>query len=111
VQQRMAELGPLGTELLLPALAQYRSVREPAGPPVHDVCAVAWVAAPGLFGLRPAQVQVEVAGTLTAGMTVTDFEFGEGGANALVAMDIDVEKFWEVTLGIYARVAASMGDG
>ncbi len=108
VQQRMRELGPLGTELLVPALEQYLSVREPAGPPVHDVCAVAWVASPELFRLVPARVQVEVAGQLTAGMTVTDFEIPDG-ANALVAMDIDVDAFWEVALGTYARVAASMG--
>ena len=31
VLQRMGDLGPLGTELLLPALEQYRSVREPSG--------------------------------------------------------------------------------
>jgi hypothetical protein len=39
-------------------------------------------------------------------MTVTDFDVpGEaGGANAMVAMDLDVEKFWEVTLGAYTRV-------
>jgi len=110
VQQRMGDLGPLGTELLLPALAQYRSVREPAGPPVHDVCAVAWVASPELFSLVPARVQVEVAGQLTAGMTVTDFDLGDGG-NALVAMDIEVEKYWEVTLETYTRVAASLGGG
>ncbi len=111
VQQRMRELGPLGTGLLVPALEQYRSVREPGGPPVHDVCAVAWVASPELFRLVPARVQVEVAGQLTAGMTVTDFEIpgGVDGGNALVAMDIDVEKFWEVTLGTYTRVAAWMG--
>src|SRR3984893_11755162 len=71
VLARMRELGPLGTELLLPALDQYKSVSEPSGPPppaanlappVHDVCAVAWVAQPGLFGLVPARVQVETAG-------------------------------------------------
>jgi purine nucleosidase len=111
VQQRMGGLGSLGTDLLLPALEQYKSVREPAGPPVHDVCAVAWVAQPDLFGLVPANVQVETAGALTAGMTVIDFEVPAGsgeiaGANALVAMDIDVDRFWEVTLGTYARVAA-----
>ena len=108
VQQRMADLGPLGTRLLVPALEQYRSVREPVGPPVHDVCAVAWVAQPELFGLVPARVQVEVAGRFTAGMTVTDFDVpGEAGPpNALVAMDLDVEKFWQVTLGAYARVTA-----
>jgi hypothetical protein len=43
-------------------------------------------------------------------MTVTDFDApGQvDGGNALVAMRIDVEKFWDVTLGAYARVAAVM---
>jgi purine nucleosidase len=124
VLRRMSELGPLGTGLLLPALEQYRSVKEPglrgglggsspleAGPPVHDVCAVAWVAEPDLFGLIPARVQVEVTGQFTAGMTVTDFDFpGEvGSGNALVAMSIDVDRFWDVTLGTYARVAGAVG--
>jgi purine nucleosidase len=125
VLQRMRDLGPLGTELLLPALDQYKSVSErfPArgglggsspraiGPPVHDVCAVAWVAAPELFGLVPARVQVETTGQLTSGMTVTDFEVpGQAdGGNAQMAMSIDVDGFWELTLGTYHRVAQAMG--
>jgi purine nucleosidase len=110
VLERMGELGPLGTEFLRPALEQYRSVHGPVGPAVHDVCAVAWVAAPTLFGLVPARVQVETVGQLTSGMTVTDFEApGEaGGGNALVAMDIDVDGFWELTLAAYRRVAQAM---
>ena len=121
--QRMSELGALGTELLRPALEQYRSVSEPgsrgglggssplgAGPPVHDVCAVAWVAQPELFGMVPARVQVELAGQFTAGMTVTDFAVpGEvDSGNSLVAMRIDVDRFWEVALEAYARVAGAM---
>jgi purine nucleosidase len=79
---------------------------------VHDVCAVAWVAEPDLFGLIAARVQVELTGQFTAGMTVTDFAApGEvGNGNALVAMHIDVDKFWEVTLGTYARVAGAMEE-
>ena len=52
---------------------------------MHDVCAVAWVAEPDLFGLVPARVQVEVAGQIAAGTTATDFDFpGEvGSGNAL----------------------------
>ena len=104
----LGALGALGTELLLPALKQYRSTGGPSGPPVHDVCAVAWVAAPGVFSLVPARVQVETCGQLTSGMTVTDFE-AAGGANARVAMAIDVDGFWELTLGVYHRVAEAMG--
>ncbi len=106
VLQRMRELGPLGTMLLLPALDQYMSAGE-SGPPVHDVCAVAWVAQPEVFGLVPALVQVETTGRLTSGMTVIDFG-AAGDGNAEVAMDIDVEGFWELTLGAFGRVAAAM---
>jgi purine nucleosidase len=104
VLQRMRELGPLGTTLLLPALEQYLSVGDSGGPPVHDVCAVAWVAQPDVFGLVPARVQVETTGRLTSGMTVTEF----GAGNARVAMEIDVPGFWELTLGAFGRVAAAM---
>jgi len=116
VLNRMSELGPLGTELLLPALDQYRSLAGPGGPPVHDVCAVAYVAEPGLFGLVPARVEVETWGRLTSGMTVTDFRTAKPGAaapgadepNALVGMTIDTARFWELTLGTYATIAASL---
>jgi purine nucleosidase len=110
VLQRMRDLGPFGTELLLPALDQYRSVGEGAGPPVHDVCAVAWIAQPELFGLVPARVEVETTGQLTSGMTVTDFKApaAADGGNARVAMDIDVEGFWELTLDTYQRVALDL---
>jgi purine nucleosidase len=86
---------------------------------VHDVCAVAWVAQPSLFGLVPARVEVETAGQLTAGMTVTDFEApgsaplgGPGiqaeGGNARVAMSIDVNGFWALALDAYRRVAQAI---
>jgi purine nucleosidase len=107
VLQRMRELGPLGTVLLLPALEQYLSTGDSGGPPVHDVCAVAWVAQPDVFGLVPARVQVETTGRLTSGMTVTEFDV-EGDGNARVAMEIDVAGFWELTLGAFRRVAAGM---
>jgi purine nucleosidase len=123
VRERMRGLGPLAAELLLPALARYESTAltelagERPGPPVHDVCAVAWVAQPGLFGLVPAWVQVETAGRLTSGMTVTDFETpavgaqgrASDGGNARVAMSIDVDQFWNLTLDTYQRVAQAMG--
>lgn len=80
----------------------------PGGPAVHDVCAVARVASPGLFGCRSALVQVETAGRLTAGMTVTDFSAPPAQCNALVAMEIDVPGFWDLVLDGYARVAAGM---
>jgi purine nucleosidase len=110
VLDRMGKLGPLGSELLLPALDQYRSTiaADAGGPPVHDVCAVVHVAEPGVFGFVPARIEVETSGRLTSGMTVTDFKAASHNAN--VAMTIDVERFWEVTLGAYAQLAERMSS-
>jgi purine nucleosidase len=116
VQERMRGLGWLGAGLLLPALSGYRHEAAAAlgrapgaadGPAVHDVCALALVAAPDLFGCVPARVEVETAGRWTTGMTVTDFTAPDGERNALVAMSMDVPGFWDLVLDAYARTVAA----
>jgi purine nucleosidase len=105
----MRQLGRLGTDLLLPGLLGYRGEHAQAagGPPVHDVCALALIAEPSLFGCHPARVDVETAGRWTSGMTVTDFSADPAAHNALVAMTVDVAAFWDLVLGAYARVPAA----
>jgi purine nucleosidase len=104
VQQRMGSLGSLGSRLLLPALAQYHDSDDATGePPVHDVCAIVSIADPSVFSYTPALVQVETHGTLTSGMTVTDFG-ASAGHNAQVATGIDADRFWETVLGAYQRL-------
>lgn len=105
VRDRMRALGKLGAELLLPALEQYH---DSAGgdPAVHDVCAVVSVACPSVFGYSPATVEVETAGRLTAGMTVT--AFNPAIPNAAVATSISATEFWDVVLDTYGEVAAEM---
>jgi purine nucleosidase len=112
VRERFAGLGRLADDLLLPVIAGYRSQTEPGqeslGPAVHDVCAVAHVAEPGLLTLTPALVQVETAGRFTAGMTVTDFAAPAAQRNALVATGMDVPRFWDVAIDCYERAAAGL---
>jgi purine nucleosidase len=131
VRDRLAPLGPLATELVLPGLDQYATDADPLaatlladggagaaaasgestdglGPAVHDVVAMAYAAAPGLLGCLPARVEVETVGQWTAGMTVTDFAAPAAEQNALVATAIDVGGFWDQVLGSYHRVAAAM---
>jgi purine nucleosidase len=102
VRERLSSLGTLGSTLLLPSLAQY-SYR--SDPPVHDVCAVVAAAVPDIFGFTEASVQVETAGRLTSGMTVTEFA-PSGPPNAQVATSIDVERFWDLVVSAYGRVAS-----
>jgi purine nucleosidase len=112
VRERMRGLGRLGSDLLLPVLAGYQAEPGPAlpgaapgsdGPPVHDVCAVALVADPGVLRCHPARVEVETAGKHTTGMTVTSFRAAD--PNALVALSIDTGRFWDLVLGAFARLA------
>ncbi len=110
VQERMRGLGRLGSDLLLPGLLGYRGEQFRAGDgvPVHDVCALALVAEPGLFGCDPARVDVETAGRWTSGMTVTDFSAGPQARNALVAMSVDVPGFWDLVLAAYSQIPAAV---
>lgn len=130
VRERMRGLGRLADDLLLPSLAGYRTIgpaesgpagpgdtRSPAeldwpddlaDPAVHDVCAVARVTRPDLISCVPALVQVETAGRLTSGMTVTDFTAPAAQHNAMVGTGIDVAAFWDLVLSAYQRVAAGM---
>jgi len=107
VQDRMRALGRLSGELLLPGLGGYRSTAGD-GQPVHDVCALALVAAPGLFRCEPARVEVETLGRWTSGMTVTDFAAAPEDRNASVAVSIDVAGFWDLVLYAYGLAAAAM---
>jgi purine nucleosidase len=104
VQERMRGLRALGAQLLLPALAQYRDADDTTGePPVHDVCAIVSIADPSVFTYTPAQVEVETHGTLTSGMTVTDFA-PSAGPNTQVATAIDADRFWKTVFAAYERL-------
>jgi purine nucleosidase len=104
IQERMGHLGALGSQLLLPAIAQYRDSADTTGePPVHDVCAIVSIADPASFVFTPALVQVETHGTFTSGMTVTDFA-PLTRPNASVATAIDVDRFWQVVLDAYGKL-------
>lgn len=85
--------------------AQQRREAGKGAPPVHDPCAVARVAKPGLVECRNAHVEVELAGLLTTGTTVTDFRETEGRPfNALVGIGLAVEGFWDLFVDALSRI-------
>ncbi|WP_332677236.1 nucleoside hydrolase [Brevundimonas sp.] len=50
------------------------------GPPVHDLCPVAWLLRPDLFALKPCRIEVETQSELTRGHTAVEFRQGVAGA-------------------------------
>jgi purine nucleosidase len=85
--------------------ASYRRVQGFAAPPVHDPCAVAFVADPGVLATRRAPLDVEVGGALTAGMTVADLRGPEPvQCHTRVATTLDTTRFWDLVVDALARV-------
>lgn len=81
-------------KMLHALFSHYRSGSMATGLRMHDLCAIAWLARPEIFSLKPCFVAVETQGTYTAGTTVVDIDgrFGKP-ANAQVALGIDVDAF------------------
>jgi purine nucleosidase len=75
---------------------------------VHDVCAIVSIADPSVFSYTPALVQVETHGTLTSGMTVTDFT-PSTSHNTQVAMAVDADRFWTIVLDAYSVLPVAQG--
>ena len=68
-------------------------------PPVHDPCAVALVAEPATIRTVEAFVAIETEGAWTRGATVVDLD-GRAGEppNARVAMELEVDRFWDLVV-------------
>jgi purine nucleosidase len=108
VLSRIEALGTTLAAAVVGMLGFYRDqqLREfgTAAPYVHDPCAVARVAKPELVICREARVEVELAGSLTAGMTVTDFRAREGVRfNATVGTGLEVASFWDLFIDALRR--------
>ncbi|MEB4208296.1 nucleoside hydrolase [Mycobacterium sp. 94-17] len=61
---------------------------------LHDPLAAAVALDPGLVSTRPATVGIELTGTLTRAMTVTDWS-GRREPNALIGIDVDAAAFFD----------------
>lgn len=82
----------------------YRSGSMRSGLRMHDLCAIAWLARPELFTLKPCFVAIETQGTYTSGTTVVDIEGRLGlPANAQVALELDVDGFRQWVADVFAR--------
>ena len=76
-----------------------------AAPPVHDPCAVAFVIDPDVLTTRRAPLDVELHGSLTAGMTVADLRVPEpADCRTRVAIDLDRDRFWDLVVDALARL-------
>ena len=83
----------------------YRTLYGMAGPPVHDACALALLIDPSLVRSVESFVAIETEGRWTRGATAVDLYGRLGRApNARVAMELDVDGFWDLVIGAVAAL-------
>jgi purine nucleosidase len=85
--------------------SSYRTLYGADAPPVHDPCAVALVAEPGVIRCVDAFMAVETEGRWTRGATVVDLR-GRYGCepNARIAIELDVVRFWDAVVAAVERL-------
>jgi purine nucleosidase/pyrimidine-specific ribonucleoside hydrolase len=85
--------------------ATYRTLFGQAAPPVHDPCAVALVAEPGVVRCVDAFMAVEIEGRWTRGATVVDLRGRYGREpNARIAVELDAARFWDAVVAAVERL-------
>ncbi len=85
--------------------AAYRTSQGFPAPPVHDVCAVAYVADPAVLTTVRAPIAVELTGGLTTGMTVVDRRRpAPETCITSVATGLDQERLWDLVVDALARI-------
>ncbi|WP_369213589.1 nucleoside hydrolase [Streptomyces flavofungini] len=109
VVERIAKVGTgpavFVTELLDFFGTMYLEAQGFDAPPVHDPCAVAYVIDPDVMTVRKAPVDIELTGTLTLGMTVTDFRApAPEDCHTQVAVDLDHQRFWDLVVDALERI-------
>ncbi len=106
---RIAELGSPVSEMSVALMRYFAETYQRVfgfdAPAVHDPCAVAAVIDAALVPTRRMNVEVDTTSELSLGRTVCDV-YGITGrpANVDVAIDLDVEPFWDLVIASLARV-------
>ncbi len=90
-------LAAFGVELLEYFCSTYEQFEGMPDGPLHDPITVAMLAEPSVATSVRTRIDVECEGTQTRGATCVDLlNFLQRPANATVALDLDVERFWSL---------------
>ncbi|MDH2926727.1 nucleoside hydrolase [Lonepinella koalarum] len=102
VVQRIADIATPVSRFVVDLLdffgKMYKKNQNFDAPPVHDVCAVAYIIDPTLIEVKQVPINIELTGTHTLGMTVADFRYPPKPCNTFVATKLDRERFWDLVI-------------
>ena len=98
---RMDQVGNKASRLFVDLMGHFCKTQKEifgwAGGPLHDPITVAWLIDPTVLTLKPMNTRIEIRSESSYGRTNCDyFGYLQLPANADVAIDIDVDKFWDI---------------
>ena len=101
IVERMAKVGNKASQLFVDLMGHFCKTQKEifgwAGGPLHDPVTVACLIDPSVLNTKPMNAQVDIRSTSSYGRTNCDyFGYMQLPATADVAIDIDVEKFWDM---------------
>ncbi len=97
--------GSFGYELLEFFCSTYEVAEQMPDGPLHDPITVALIADPAVATTVRTRIDAELTGTETRGATSTDLiDILKRPANATVAMDLDVDRFWSMIVDAVAAL-------
>lgn len=98
--------GSFGADLLEFFCSTYDKAEGMPDGPLHDPITIALLADPAVATIIDTRIDVELAGTETRGATCVDLHgMLQRPDNAHVAMDLDVDRFWDLIADAVAQLA------
>lgn len=109
VAQQIADVPGSVSDFTLGLFSFFRKAYQDAQgfefPPVHDPCTLAYLIDPTIVETVTVPIDVELTGTLTAGMTVADFRApAPEDCHTKAATTLDHERFWGLVVDAIDRI-------
>ncbi len=101
VVERMGRVGNEASRLFVELMGHFCRTQKEVfgweGGPLHDPVTIAWLLDPTVLTTRPMNVRIDIGGGQSYGRTNCDgFDYLRLPHNADVAVEINVEKFWDI---------------
>ncbi len=101
IVERMGKIGNRASDLFVALMGHFCRTQKEVfgweGGPLHDPVTIAYLIDPSVLTLKPMNVQIDLRSTISYGRTNCDaFGYLQLPPTAEVAVDIDVQRFWDI---------------
>ena len=101
IVERMGRIGNRASKLFVDLMGHFCKTQKEVfgweGGPLHDPVTLAYLIDPSVLKVKPMNVRIDIRSTESYGRTNCDpFDYLHLPHTADVAMDIDVERFWDI---------------